>query len=107
MSRPNADEELLDLAYQCPSVNFYEIADVSFIEFEEAMEIYVESFPENERRPVAIIKEMLKSDESRLIVGERENEIVFMALLYLLKGTPFLLRQQSLLSRAGNTGPLC
>lgn len=91
MSRPNADEELPDLAYKCPSVNFYEIADVSSIEFEEAMKIYVESFPENERRPVATIKEMLKSGESRLIVGERENEIVFMALLYPLKGTPFLL----------------
>jgi GNAT superfamily N-acetyltransferase len=91
MSRPNADEELLDLAYKCPSVNFCEIADMSSIEFEEAMKIYVESFPENERRPIATIKKMLESGESRLMVGERENEIVFMALLYPLKGTPFLL----------------
>ena len=91
MSRPNVDEELLDLAYKCPSVNFYEIADVSSIEFEEAMKIYVESFPENERRPIATIKEMLKSGKSRLMVGERDKEIVFMALLYPMKGTSFLL----------------
>jgi GNAT superfamily N-acetyltransferase len=91
MSRANADEDPLDLAYECPSVNFYEIVDASRFEFEEAMRIYIESFPENERRPVATIKEMLKSGKSRLMVGEREKEIVFMALLYRIKGTSFLL----------------
>ena len=55
------------------------------------MRIYIESFPENERRLVATIKEMLKSSKSRLMVGEREKEIVFMALLYRIKGTSFLL----------------
>jgi hypothetical protein len=34
---------------------------------------------------------MLKSSKSRLMVGEREKEIVFMALLYRIKGTSFLL----------------
>jgi hypothetical protein len=73
MSRANADEDPLDLAYECPSVNFYEIVDASRFEFEEAMRIYIESFPENERRPVATIKEMLKSGKSRLMVGERDR----------------------------------
>jgi GNAT superfamily N-acetyltransferase len=91
MSRANTDEELLDLAYESSSVKFYEIADVSSIEFEEAMTIYVESFPENERRPVATIKMMLISRKSHLITGRMENETVFMALLYPLKGTSFLL----------------
>lgn len=91
MSRANTNEEPFDLVYECPSVNFYEISDASSIEFEEAMKIYVKSFPKNERRPIAKIKEALKSGESRLMVGERESEIVFMALLYPIKGTSFLL----------------
>jgi len=86
-----ANKELLNLAYLCHSANFYRITDASSIEFEEAIRIYVESFPENERRSMAAIKEMIKSDRSHLIVGERENEIVLMSLLYPLKGTSFLL----------------
>ncbi len=89
MSRAN--KELLNLAYECHSVNFYKIADTSSIEFEEAIKIYVESFPENERRPIAAIKEMIKMGRSCLMVGKRENDIVMMSLLYPLKGTSFLL----------------
>ena len=72
-------------------MNFHKITDTSSTEFEEAIRIYVESFPENERRPVAAIKEMIKMDRSRLMVGKRENKIVLMSLLYPIKGTPFLL----------------
>ncbi len=89
MSRAN--RELLNLAYECFSVNFYKIADTSSIEFEEAIRIYVESFPENERRPIVSIKEMIKSGRSHLMIGKRGNEIVLMSLLYPLKGTPFVL----------------
>jgi GNAT superfamily N-acetyltransferase len=91
MSRANATEDPDDLAYECRSVNFHEITDASSLEFEAAMRIYVESFPENERRPIATIKKMLESGESRLMVGEREKVIIFMALLYPIKGTSFLL----------------
>jgi GNAT superfamily N-acetyltransferase len=73
------------------SVNFYEIKDALSREFEAAMHIYVASFQENERRPKASIIEMLECGRSRLIIGDADGEIVFMALLYPLKGTPFLL----------------
>ena len=72
-------------------MNFREITLESLAEFQEAMGIYVASFPENERRPVAAIKEMMKCGRSRLIVGEMEVRVVFMALLYPLAGTSFLL----------------
>lgn len=80
------------LADQRPqAVKFIEITDAYSVEFEDAMRIYIASFPENERRPVAVIKAMLNSGKSRLIIGSIENKVVFMALLYPLKGTSFLL----------------
>lgn len=91
MSRTNTNEEPFDLAYECPSVVFHEIEDASSIEFNEAMKIYLESFPEKERRPITIIEEMLNSEKIRLMIGKKENEVVFMALLYPLEGTYFLL----------------
>ncbi len=91
MSRANTNEGQFDSACECPSAVFHEINEASSIEFKEAMKIYVESFPEKERRPIAKIEEMLGSEKVRLIIGKKENEVVFMALLYPLKGTPFLL----------------
>lgn len=72
-------------------IEFYEVNDASSREFEAAMKIYVSSFRENERRPIASIVSMLSNGTSRLIVGEEADEIVFMALLYPIKGMPFLL----------------
>lgn len=75
----------------CPHVRFKEVKDVQSQEFRDAMGIYSASFPDNERRPVASIKEMLNCDRITLITGRLESETVFMALLYPLKGTSFLL----------------
>lgn len=74
-----------------PQVDFYVVTDTSSIDFEEAISIYIESFPENERRPIAAIKEMIKNGRSHLMVGRIEWEIVLMSLLYPVKGTSFLL----------------
>lgn len=73
------------------SANFHEIKDASSWEFEAAMEIYVASFQENEQRPKSSIREMLNCGRSRLIVGDTGGKIVFMALLYPIRDTPFLL----------------
>jgi GNAT superfamily N-acetyltransferase len=72
-------------------MNFSEIKDASSREFEAAMDIYIASFQENERRPRASIIEMLNCERCRLIVGDTRDGIVFMALLYPLNGTSFLL----------------
>ena len=72
-------------------VEFFEITDPYTAEFEKAMLIYESSFPENERRPIDSIESMLISGRIRLLVGESNDKIVFMALIYPLIGTPFLL----------------
>lgn len=72
-------------------VTFSEVRDPSADEFKEAMKIYIASFPENERRTVASIGAMLKSGKIRLIVGLVDSKAAFIALLYPIEGTPFVL----------------
>jgi GNAT superfamily N-acetyltransferase len=76
---------------RCPFVEFHEVLDTSSKEFKGAMDIYLASFPENERRPVASIEREMKSGKSRLIIGRMEDRVVLMALLHPIKGTPFVL----------------
>jgi hypothetical protein len=91
MSRENVIEGTKDQIDERSTVKFHEITDVFSEEFEEAMKIYVTSFPINEQRPITIVKEMLVSGKNRLLVGEMTGRTVFMALLFPLQGTPFLL----------------
>jgi GNAT superfamily N-acetyltransferase len=91
MYRKNASGESRSLISRGHSVIFSEVKDASSSEFEAAMNIYITSFQENERRPRASIIEMLNCERCRLIVGDTMEGIVFMALLYPLKGTSFLL----------------
>ena len=91
MYRENAARESTKLIYGGHSVIFSEVKDASSREFEAAMDIYFASFQENERRPRASIIDMLNCERCRLIVGDTRDGIVFMALLYPLNGTSFLL----------------
>jgi hypothetical protein len=91
MYRENAARESTNLIYGGHFVIFSEVKDASSREFEAAMEIYMASFQENERLPRASLIEMLNCGRCRLIVGDTRECIVFMALLYPLKGTSFLL----------------
>jgi GNAT superfamily N-acetyltransferase len=84
---PSSEGSVFERAF----VKFSEIEDPSSDEFEEAMRIYVASFPENERRPVASIKAMLERGEIRLKAGLVDDRVVFIALMYHLKGTPYVL----------------
>lgn len=88
MSQANKE---INSDYECLPVDFYEVTDTDSIEFEEATRIYAESFPENERRPIAAINEMVNGGRGRLMVGKRENEIVLMSLLYPLADKSCLL----------------
>ncbi|MDD1742806.1 MAG: hypothetical protein LUQ47_05670, partial [Methanotrichaceae archaeon] len=58
------------------SVEFHEIKDVSSDDFKEAMRIYLTSFPENERRPVASIEMDVDRGKARLIVGRMDDRVV-------------------------------
>jgi len=72
------------------SVEFHEIKDVSSDDFKEAMRIYLTSFPENERRPVASIETDIDRGKARLIVGRMDDRVVSMALFHPIKGTRYL-----------------
>src|SRR5262249_52764757 len=56
-----------------------------------ALEIYSEAFPPNERHPLSVIKERVKKGLNIAYVGRLNNKIVFMALLWPLKNTNFIL----------------
>jgi hypothetical protein len=73
------------------SIEFSEIKDEFSEEFAEAMRIYLNSFPENERRPVASLEREINSRKSRLIIGKIDGRVAFMSLLHPVKGTSFLL----------------
>lgn len=72
-------------------IEFYENNDTNHEDFKEAMEIYKESFPSNERHAANTIKERVEKGLSRLFVGRMNEKIVFMALFWPLRDTNFVL----------------
>jgi GNAT superfamily N-acetyltransferase len=72
-------------------MEFKEINRVDSREFSEAMEIYAEAFPANERHPAPLIAERVRDGLSKLYVASSDDEITFIALLWPLKTTDFLL----------------
>jgi GNAT superfamily N-acetyltransferase len=71
--------------------SFGYVTDTTSTQFKAAMEIYCLSFPENERQPVDKIEERVNAGLSDMIVGEKDGKVAFMALLYPLRGTNFIL----------------
>lgn len=72
-------------------MEFKEINKIDSSEFGDAMEIYLEAFPASERHSVPIISERVTRGLSKLYVGSLDNEITFLALLWPLKNTDFIL----------------
>jgi GNAT superfamily N-acetyltransferase len=72
-------------------MEFREIKKTDANEFKQAMEIYLEAFPANERHPLATIVDRVNRELSRLYVASSNGEIVFLALLWPLKETDFVL----------------
>lgn len=70
---------------------FVEIKDIRQRDFREAMEIYTGAFPANERHPVEVISERVDKGLSRLYITRSDDEVVFIALLYPLKNSRFIL----------------
>ena len=63
-------------------LNFQQISNTENIYFFDAIRIYNESFPVNERQPLATIIKRLKENKSELFVGILNEEVVCMALLW-------------------------
>ncbi len=71
--------------------HFTQVSIASAQELEEALSIYTESFPQNERHPIEVIRERAARGQYRLIIGRVQNELVFFALLWPLRGSEFVL----------------
>jgi len=72
-------------------LDFQEIDNITDNRFDEAMEIYIESFPPNERHNIERIKKRLSNSNNRLIVGLLKKSVVLVALIWSLMGTDFIL----------------
>lgn len=72
-------------------LKFSEIKDVNHRDFKEAIRIYTESFPPNERHSTDTIEKRVKEKLYQMFIGRLNDKVVFMALLYPLKNTNFIL----------------
>lgn len=68
-----------------------EVTDVSHPDFREALKIYTDSFPADERQAIAVIEQRVTDKVSRLFVGRWEDKVACMALLYELQHPEFIL----------------
>jgi GNAT superfamily N-acetyltransferase len=73
------------------NVEFRELKQTQNKEFDEAMELYLKAFPANERHPIEVITERVRAGLSQLYVGSLGDEVIFMALLWPLRATDFVL----------------
>lgn len=65
---------------------FYQVTEIESADFQAAIEIYEEAFPECERVATVAVAERLKTQSDRLFVRKEADRIVFMAIL----GKPIL-----------------
>src|ERR1041384_3755060 len=72
-------------------MEFKELNQIDSREFREAMEIYTEAFPANERHSEPVIAERVRNGLSKLYVTSSDDEITFLAMLWPLKTTEFIL----------------
>jgi len=72
-------------------LKFSEIKDINHKDFEEAIRIYEDSFPLNERQSIDTIKKRIEGNLYQMFIGRSKDKVVFMALLYPLKNTDFIL----------------
>lgn len=71
--------------------DFIKITETEGEAFQAAMDIYSASFPLNEQQPISTIKARVVQGSSELYIGRYGDETVFMALLFPLPGTDFIL----------------
>ena len=72
-------------------MDFAQVTNVESSDFDLAIDIYSSAFPINERQPVNVVKERVKQGLNHLYVGRIDRDIAFMALLWPLKETDFIL----------------
>ncbi len=72
-------------------VKFNKITNTNHKDFKDAIIIYEESFPSNERQTKETIEQRIKENIYQMFIGYLKNSVVFMALLLNLKDSDFVL----------------
>jgi ribosomal protein S18 acetylase RimI-like enzyme len=72
-------------------ISYKHINDLNSREFEEAINIYNESFPDNERQPIEVVRNRIRNNAYELIAGNIGGTVAFIAIIFPLKGTKFIL----------------
>jgi GNAT superfamily N-acetyltransferase len=72
-------------------VEFIQITDTEQVQFKAALSIYESAFSDNERHPLDVITARVAAGHNQLYITHNENEVIFMALLWPLKNTHFIL----------------
>jgi ribosomal protein S18 acetylase RimI-like enzyme len=72
-------------------LSFHQILDINDIHFANAINIYNESFPSNEKQPISLIKKRITDSKSNLFVGLLNEDVICMALLWDFKELEFVL----------------
>jgi len=72
-------------------IMFKEISDVSNYYFTETLRVYIENFPEFERKPLSVLQEKIINGLFRLYVGSLKEQVVSMALIQSIQNTSYVL----------------
>jgi hypothetical protein len=69
----------------------FQVVDTKHGFYQDAMQIYFDSFPPNERQPLSKIAVRVAAGKSLLFVGTLNSEVIAMALLWDFNNSPFTL----------------
>ena len=72
-------------------LKFKPVQNTNCPDFKEAMKIYIQSFPANERQPASVIIQRMRDSFYRMYVGSLGTKVVFFALLHPLNKSKFIL----------------
>ncbi len=70
---------------------FEQIFNVKEHDFEDAINVYLNSIPANERQTIDVVKERVATKKEHLLIGRLNEEVVCMALVWPLQKSNFIL----------------
>ena len=73
------------------TIEYKELRDTTGELFDQAMQLYLEAFPANERHPLAVIKSRIEAGDSKIYVGTLSGKVACMALMWYFKKINYVL----------------
>ena len=73
------------------TIEYKELRDTTGELFDQAMRLYLEAFPANERHPLAVIKSRIEAGDSKIYVGTLSGKVACMALMWYFKKINYVL----------------